>query len=173
TAEIVRDLRSFSRLDEADFKMADVHEALNATLTLLSSRLRDRVEVIKDYGELPLIECAIGQINQVLMNILTNAIQAMGDSGTLTIRTQLLEGARIQIAVRDTGPGIDESVRARIFDPFFTTKPTGEGTGLGLSISHGIIERHGGEIEVHSEPGQGSEFVVTLPVRAEPPEGEE
>jgi predicted ATPase/signal transduction histidine kinase/tRNA A-37 threonylcarbamoyl transferase component Bud32 len=167
TAEIVQDLRSFSRLDEAEFKGADIHEALDSTLTLLRSRLREGVEVVKNYGELPQIYCAIGQINQVMMNVLTNAIQAMGEQGVITITTRVVPEERIQVSILDTGAGMTESVRAKIFDPFYTTKEVGDGTGLGLSISHGLIERHQGTIEVKSELGEGTEFLITLPILPE------
>lgn len=171
TSQIVRDLRSFSRLDEAEFKSADIHEAINTTLTLLTSKLKDRAQVVKDYGALPLVYCAIGQINQVVMNLLTNAIQALGKDGLITITTRRLDEERIQFSIRDNGSGMTDAVRSRIFDPFYTTKEVGEGTGLGLSISHGIIERHGGTIEVHSTLGEGSEFVVTLPIQPKSEEG--
>lgn len=164
TSQIVRDLRNFSRLDEAEFKSADIHEAINTTLTLLGSKLKDQARVVKDFGALPPVYCAIGQVNQVFMNLLTNAIQALGADGLITITTRRLDEDRVQISIRDNGSGMSDEVKARIFDPFYTTKDVGEGTGLGLSISHGIIERHHGTIEVQSTVGAGSEFIVTLPI---------
>ncbi|HVK39392.1 MAG TPA: tetratricopeptide repeat protein [Candidatus Kapabacteria bacterium] len=163
TAEIVRGLRSFSRLGEDDLKPADLHEGLDATLTLLRPRLRDGVIVERNYGELPPVECNAGQINQVFMNILSNAIDAMEGSGRITIATSMRDDhARIEIS--DTGEGIDETVASRIFEPFFTTKAIGAGSGLGLSISYGIIEKHRGTIEVRSVRGEGTTFVIELPV---------
>ncbi len=165
TAEIVDNLRSFSRLGEAEIKPADLHQALDATLVLLHNKTKNRVRVVKDYGELPQIECTIGQLNQVFMNLLANAIQAIEGQGTITISTRAVEGGRVVVSIRDSGSGMSPDVQRRIFDPFFTTKDVGKGTGLGLSISHGIIEDHGGSIEVESEPGQGTDFRITLPMR--------
>ena len=165
TAEIVTDLRSFSRLDEAEFKSANLHEALDATLTLLRNKLRDSVEVVKEYNDIPQIDCFISQLNQVFMNLMSNAIQAMEGSGTLTIRTAREDESHVTVAIKDTGSGMSEEVKNKIFDPFFTTKDVGEGTGLGLSISHGIIEKHSGRFEVDSAPGKGTEFRVILPIR--------
>jgi signal transduction histidine kinase len=163
TAEIVKNLRSFSRLDEAAQKTADLHEALDSTLSLLTGKLGDRITVERRYGDLPKVECYPSQLNQVFMNLFVNAVQAMDDRGTLTIETAR-DGETVTIAVSDTGKGIPPEIRDKIFDPFFTTKPVGEGTGLGLSISHGIIAKHGGHIEVESEPGRGTKFKITLPV---------
>ena len=165
TKEIVIGLRNFSRLDELDLKTASVHEGIDSTLMLLRSKLRSRIRVVKEYGTLPDIECYPGKLNQVFMNILGNAIAATPGEGTITIRTWQ-DGPCVNISIRDTGTGMSEKVKRHIFEPFYTTKEVGEGTGLGLSISYGIIQKHKGKIEVNSEPGQGSEFVITLPVRA-------
>jgi signal transduction histidine kinase len=162
-AAIVKDLRTFSRLDEATRKPVDLHEGLEVSLRLLESRWKGGITLTRDYGALPQVECDSGQINQVFVNILTNACDAMGERGTLTVTTRA-DGATVRVAIRDDGPGIPPDVRARIFDPFFTTKDVGAGTGLGLSISHGIIAAHGGTIEVESAPGEGATFTVVLPV---------
>jgi len=164
TTEIVRGLRTFSRLDEDILKMADIHEGLDSTLILLHNKYKNRIEVIKDYGNLPLVECYPGQLNQVFMNILSNAIDAIEDKGTIAINTSASNGVII-IRIKDTGPGIPENIREKIFDPFYTTKGVGKGTGLGLSISQSIIEKHKGTIDVKSETGKGTEFVISLPVK--------
>ncbi len=164
TKEIVVGLRNFSRLDEVDLKTANVHEGIDSTLMLLRSKLRSRIRVVKEYGNLPDIECYPGKLNQVFMNILSNAIAATPGEGTITVRTWQ-DGPWVNISIRDTGTGMTEKVKRHIFEPFYTTKAVGEGTGLGLSISYGIIQKHKGKIEVCSEPGEGSEFVITLPVR--------
>ena len=163
TAEIVRGLRNFSRLDESALKRIDLHEGIDSTLVLLHSTYKGRIELVKEYGTLPAVECYPSQINQVFMNLLTNAIQAISEEGRITIRTRAV-GETIEVAIADTGTGMDQEVRAKIFDPFFTTKDVGKGTGLGLSISHGIIEKHHGAIAVASRPGEGTTFTITLPV---------
>jgi signal transduction histidine kinase len=164
TIEIVRGLRTFSRLDEDVLKMADIHEGLNSTLILLHNKYKNRIRIVKNYSDIPLIECYAGQLNQVFMNILSNAVDAIDDKGTITISTSI-SNSFIQVGIKDTGQGIPEKIREKIFDPFFTTKEVGQGTGLGLSISHGIIEKHQGGIKVKSEVGQGSEFIISLPVK--------
>jgi signal transduction histidine kinase len=164
TTEIVKGLRTFSRLDEDVLKVASIHEGLDSTLILLRNKYKDRIEIQRKYGSLPDIECYPGQLNQVFMNIISNAIDAIEGKGTITIST-LKTNAKVQISIRDTGTGIPEKIRTRIFEPFFTTKDVGHGTGLGLSISHGIIEKHKGTIKVNSEVGNGSEFVISLPVK--------
>ena len=163
TTEIVRGLRTFSRLDEDILKMADLHEGLDSTLILLHNRYKNKIEIIKNYGELPLIECYPGQINQVFMNILSNAVDAIDEKGTITITT-LKKGDQVSISIMDSGYGIPESLMEKIFDPFFTTKEVGKGTGLGLSISQSIIEKHNGTIEVKGKQGEGTEFIISLPV---------
>ncbi len=166
TAEIVRDLRAFSRLDSATLRTADLHEALDSTLTLLRNQTKGRIEVVKTYGAIPPVECHISQINQVFMNLLTNAIQAIDGKGTIRIATDRHGEDHVEITIRDSGRGIEPERQGKIFDPFFTTKPVGEGTGLGLSISHGIVEKHRGAIAVRSTPGAGTEVRVTLPVKS-------
>ena len=180
--EIVRSLRNFSRLDEAEFKAVDIHEGIDNTLLILQHRLKPQpqcpgIEVVKCYGNLPLVICCPGQLNQVLMNILTNAIDALEESGTqrpdresktthsrITIRTSVIKSQWVEIAVVDNSIGIPEAVQARIFDPFFTTKPVGKGTGMGMSISYQIIvEQHHGNLECFSTPGQGTEFIIQIP----------
>ena len=162
--DVVKNLRLFSRLDEADLKKIDIHEGLDSTLRLLSRYYSAGPIVLRrDYADLPLVYCYAGQLNQVWMNLLGNAAQAVGAEGEVSISTRM-EGDWISVAITDTGAGIAEEHLARIFDPFFTTKPVGEGTGLGLAISYGIIERHGGAITVMSEVGSGTTFTVKIPV---------
>jgi len=163
TKQIVRDLRTFSRLDEAERKFVDIHQSLRSTLALLSDRIGGRIRVHEVFQELPEVDCYAGQINQVFMNLLANAAQAMEDGGDLWIRTRFLEPDRVEVQIEDTGCGMSPDVMEKIFDPFFTTKPVGTGTGLGLSITYGIVQRHGGSIAVKSEPGQGTCFTLLLP----------
>jgi signal transduction histidine kinase len=167
--DIVQNLRTFSRLDEADFKETDIHEGIESTIRLISQYFPvDRVSLVRDYGSLPLMGAYSGQLNQVWMNLLVNASQALGKSkGEVKITTRTNEDDVI-VEIRDSGCGIAVQNQNRIFDPFFTTKPVGEGTGLGLSISFGIVERHGGDISVDSRLGEGSVFTVRLPKHFEP-----
>lgn len=161
--KIVQDLRTFSRMDHAELQDVDLHEEIERTLALMEPRFKNGIAVEREYGEIPRVRCYAGQLNQVFLNLLMNACDAMKDQGKITISTRRGPlGVRLSFA--DDGPGIPENVRSRIFDPFFTTKPVGEGTGLGLSLSHGIIERHGGSIHVESEPGHGATFVIDLPL---------
>jgi two-component system NtrC family sensor kinase len=164
--EIVGGLRDFSRLDEATNKRVDPNEAVRATVEMVRFQFRQKgleLEVLTT--PLPMIDCNPGQINQVLLNLIMNAIQAVDEGATITIRTRLVEDQNaIQYEIADTGPGIPESIRGKIFDPFFTTKPQGVGTGLGLWISYNIIEQHGGKIDLKTETGQGTTFTVTLPL---------
>jgi signal transduction histidine kinase len=162
----------------------ELHEGIDSTLMILQHRLKTRskcpaIEVIQNYARLPLVECYPGQLNQVLMNILANAIDALEEADTtrtvqdikdspsqITIRTGLVDRHWVEIRILDNGPGIPEKVRERIFDPFFTTKPIGKGTGMGLSISYQIIvEKHGGKLECVSNPNQGTEFVIQIPIQ--------
>ncbi|MFP4219450.1 MAG: PAS domain S-box protein [Phormidium sp.] len=171
--KIVRSLRTFSRLDEAEVKTINLNESLDSTLMILASRLRGNatrpdIELVCDYGELPEISCYAGALNQVFMNLINNAVDAIDDSGktpgVLTLETAVGDNSII-IKVRDNGSGIPEDVRDRIFDPFYTTKPVGQGTGLGLSISYQIIvERHQGTLTCDSTPGEGSTFAIELPL---------
>ena len=165
--KIVQDLRSFSRMDQADLQDADLHEEIDRTLRLMEPRFKDDIRVETDFGDFPRVRCYPGQLNQVFMNLLMNACDAIGSDGTIRIRTRPVPGG-VRLEFADDGPGIPEDVKSRIFDPFFTTKPVGVGTGLGLSLSHGLIERHGGRIEAISEPGQGTRFVIELPLVAAP-----
>jgi len=183
--EIVLTLRNFSRLDEADIKPVDIHKGIDSTLLILQSRLQSKlgyppIEIIKNYGDLPLVECYAGQLNQVFMNVLSNAIDAIErfnrdtmkngvlsnkHSSTITISTQIVNSDTVSISIKDNGQGIDAEVKQKIFDPFFTTKPVGEGTGLGLSISYQIVvNKHNGKIECISVPGKGAEFVIQIPL---------
>lgn len=160
--DIVLNLRTFSRLDETEAQLADLTEGIESTIKILGHLFRpDRVVLHKDYAELPKIECYAGQLSQVWMNLLANAAQAMNNEGDLWITTGLKDNS-VFVKIRDNGPGMPEEVVSKIFDPFFTTKPVGEGTGLGLSIVHGIIERHGGNIQVESQIGEGTTFTVEL-----------
>lgn len=171
TKEIVIGLRNFSRLEEKAYKPIDIHQSLDTTLSLLNSEFKNRIEVKKEYGELPLVTCNQTQINQVFMNILSNAAQAIEGTGTVWITTKTLslkeaDPACVSIAIQDNGPGVPSDVLQKIFDPFFTTKGVGQGTGLGLAISYGIINSHGGTIKVTSKVDSGSEFVIILPVES-------
>jgi signal transduction histidine kinase len=167
-AEIIRGLRSFSRLNEAEFKAADIHEGLDATLVLLRSRTKNTIDVIKDYDpDLPIINCNPGQLNQLFMNILTNAIEAIEmkanqDSNEIRITTRN-HPDKVEVRIKDNGIGIPNDIQEKIFDPFFTTKEVGKGTGLGLSIVFGIIKKHNGQIQVVSEVNKGSEFIIDIP----------
>jgi signal transduction histidine kinase len=192
--EIVLSLRNFSRLDEVEMKPVNIHEGIDSSLLILHNRLKPKghnpgIKIIKEYGSLPLVECYAGQINQVFMNIIGNAIDAL-ESGVLReegshskgelapsaahlitpspiiwIRTEVLGGEQVLIRIRDNGSGMKQSVVRRLFDPFFTTKPVGKGTGLGLSISHQIVvEKHGGILKCLSELGQGTEFWIQIPI---------
>lgn len=170
--QIVLSLRNFSRLDEAEMKAVDLHEGIDSTLLLLNNRLKQGIDVVKNYGDLPAVVCYPAQINQVFMNIISNATDALladkeSSDQTVTISTEAASG-QVVVKIRDNGPGIPEEIKGRLFDPFFTTKPIGQGTGLGLSISYQIIQKHQGAIAVNSALGQGSEFVITLPIKNQP-----
>lgn len=193
--EIVLSLRNFSRLDESEIKAVDIHTGLASTLTILAHRLkfqpnRPEIKVIQEYSQLPLIECYSGQLNQVFMNLLANAIDAIEEyweklnlqnsdqtieyKPCIIIQTEALENHSIRIQLIDNGPGIPETISSKLFDPFFTTKPVGKGTGLGLSISYQIIvEKHQGQFWCESEPGQGTKFMIELPINLKQPESEQ
>jgi Signal transduction histidine kinase regulating C4-dicarboxylate transport system len=177
---IVLSLRNFSRLDESEMKPVDIHEGIDSTLMILQTRFRGstnstEIEVIKNYGQLPKVNCYVSQLNQVFMNIISNAIDALEYRRHLlnqadyppiiTISTQKIQDHQVKISIADNGLGMSSEVRQRIFDPFFTTKPVGSGTGLGLSISYSIIvERHQGKMSCSSTPGEGAEFTILIPI---------
>lgn len=189
--QIVLSLRNFSRLDEAEMKPVDIHEGIDNTLLILHHRLKETAEnhsiqIIKEYGKLPLVECYAGQLNQVFMNLLTNAIDALEElkvegckipssneasdvqpvAPTILIRTWTIDSTRVGIGIADNGIGMNEEVKKRLFDPFFTTKPVGKGTGLGLAISYQlVVEKHGGQLKCHSTLGQGTEFIIEVPTK--------
>jgi signal transduction histidine kinase len=195
--QIVLSLKNFSRLDEAEQKQVDIHEGIESTLLILQHRLKEtagrpKIVLLKEFGDLPRVQCYAGQLNQVFMNIIGNAIDALEEametgqwaegelapipycpSPTLRICTDvkyeqdalIRHPSHIVIRIADNGPGIPIDVHERLFDPFFTTKEPGKGTGLGLSISYQIVvEKHGGELKCHSAPGQGTEFAIEIPV---------
>jgi len=169
TVEIVKGLRIFSRVDEQDVKKVDLHDGINSTIILLNSSMPTRIRIERDFGELPLVECLAGKINQVFMNIINNAIHAISDNiekikdPRILITTRSIRDSII-IEIGDNGLGMPESVKKKIFEPFFTTKAVGKGTGLGLSIVYSIIENHKGTLVVETEEGQGTTFIITLPV---------
>jgi len=162
--DVVQSLRLFSRLDEAEVKKVDLHESIDSTIRLLSSYYgSSEIHLIRDYGELPAVNCYAGQLNQVWTNLLVNAAQAIKGEGEVRISTRA-EGNSVVIVISDNGCGIPADQLHKIFDPFFTTKPVGEGTGLGLSIIYGIIEKHGGSITAESREGLGSSFTISIPI---------
>ena len=192
-SKLVLSLRNFSRLDEADKKVVDIHEGLDSTLLILQNRLQAEgnypdIEVIKEYGNLPKVECYPGQLNQVFMNILNNSIDTLKESifgchlfgdnlqktgnqqlttnnPQIRICTEVLDSNQVIIRITDNGCGMPEAVKQKMFDPFFTTKPVGSGTGLGMSISYQIINKHGGQLKCISAPLQGAEFIIQIPIR--------
>ncbi|MEG4272179.1 MULTISPECIES: PAS domain S-box protein [unclassified Microcoleus] len=183
--QIVASLRTFSRMDEAEKKAVNIHDGIDSTLMILQHRLKAKhnhpeIEVIKEYAQLPLVECYAGQLNQVFMNILSNALDALEERdlrrsaeekrqqpSNIRIRTELSPGGKVIIRIADNGPGIPETVGTRLFDPFFTTKPVGKGTGMGLSISYQIVtDRHNGSLKCTSSPGQGTELAIEIPLKA-------
>ncbi len=171
TRDIVIGLRNFSRLEEAALKEADINACLDDTLSLLSGELKNRITVKKEYGQLPMTLCYASNLNQVFMNILSNAAHAIKDAGEIKIKTWVSKQAGeqfVNISIKDSGQGMTKEVREKIFEPFFSTKSVGQGTGLGMSISFGIIKKHGGEIEVISEPGKGAEFILKIPAAGPP-----
>ena len=169
TAEIVKGLRIFSRLDEDDLKRADLNEGIDSSMVILNNQLGN-IQVIKEYGDLPLVECYPGKLNQVFLNILSNGIYAthkqFGDKNGGEIRiTTSTDHENVEIRFKDNGIGIAEETQKKIFDPFFTTKDVGEGTGLGMSIAYNTIRKHNGSIRINSSPGNGAEFIIILPIQ--------
>ncbi|HEV7815825.1 MAG TPA: ATP-binding protein [Janthinobacterium sp.] len=164
---IVQDLKDFSRVDASqEWVWANLHQGIDSTLNIVSNEVKYKADVIKEYANIPDIECLPSQLNQVIMNLVMNAAHAIGDErGKITIRTGSGDDARVWLEISDTGSGIAPENLSRIFDPFFTTKPVGKGTGLGLSLAYGIVQKHRGHIEVDSQPGRGTTFRITLPVR--------
>ncbi|MEC4805769.1 MAG: ATP-binding protein [Jaaginema sp. PMC 1079.18] len=181
-SDIVRSLRNFSRLDESEFKQVDIHEGIDNSLLILSYRLKQEnipaIEIIKKYGDLPGIDCCPGQINQVFMNLLTNAIdaceaayqQGLERDYQIIIQTQYYSPQRVTITVQDNGIGIPDSIVSKLFDPFYTTKPIGKGTGLGLAISYQVVaEKHNGTLDCQSIEGQGTTFTIDIPIHGKTP----
>jgi two-component system, NtrC family, sensor kinase len=162
--KIVQDLRDFSHIDKQERAMFDLEAGMDATLNIVNNELKYKAEIVKQYSGLKPFECVGAQLNQVFMNLLVNAAQAIADFGKITIRTGYQDADWLWVEIEDTGYGMNEETKARIFDPFFTTKPIGKGTGLGLSLSYKIIEDHQGRIEVVSEPGRGTTFRIVIPV---------
>jgi signal transduction histidine kinase len=160
---LVMNLKGFARVDRDGMDTIDLNDSIRSALTIAGHQLRDRITVVQELGEVPKVKCMPSQINQVFLNMITNASQAMDDDGTLTIRSVAKPNA-VEVSFEDTGSGIPDDVLPKIFDPFFTTKPVGEGTGLGLSIVHKIIQGHGGTIRVKSQVGKGTTFFVELPI---------
>jgi hypothetical protein len=169
TAEIVKGLRIFSRLDEDDLKKADINEGMDSTLIITNNMLNNHISIQKKYGNLPLIECYPGKLNQVFLNIISNGIYAIqkkfgdSDGGVLSITTYH-DQTHVYIKIADNGTGMDEPTKKRLFEPFFTTKDVGEGTGLGLSIAYNTINKHNGQILIESQLGTGTEFIIKLPL---------
>lgn len=170
TAEIVKGLRIFSRLDEDDLKKADINEGMESTLVIANNLFNNIIKVEKKYGNLPLIECYPGKLNQVFLNMISNAVYAIkkkfnnNDGGILTIKTYLTDDNNLAISIADNGTGMDETTKKKLFEPFFTTKDVGEGTGLGMSIAYNTVIKHNGTIEINSELGVGTEFIIKLPL---------
>jgi two-component system NtrC family sensor kinase len=163
-ADLVLRLRTFSRLDEADVKTVDLNESIRSVVEFAHFITKENdTDFLAEYGELPPVTCAVGQVNQAILNILTNAIQAAGKSGRVALTTEVA-GDEVIITISDNGPGLAEGTAERIFEPFFTTKPVGQGTGLGLSIAYAVVAEHGGTIKVQSAPGKGASFAIHLPV---------
>ncbi|MFZ6046432.1 ATP-binding protein [Pseudomonas sp. CR3202] len=168
--KIITALKDFSHIEEEEFRAADLHRGFDSTLNLVNNELKYKAEVVREYGDLPLVECIASQINQVVMNLLINAAHAIESFGRITLRSGH-QGDWVWLEVEDDGKGIEPAILNRIYEPFFTTKPVGKGTGLGLALSYNIVQKHGGRIEVFSRPGQGTRFRVWLPLRQPPLDG--
>ena len=164
--KIVQDLKDFSRVDaRQEWEWVNLHQGIDSTLNIVNNEIKYKADVVKQYGELPEVQCLPSELNQVFMNLLVNAAHAItADRGTITIRTGV-QGEEVWVEVEDTGCGIAPENLGRIFDPFFTTKAVGQGTGLGLSLSYGIVQKHEGRLTVKSQPGKGTSFTVTIPIR--------
>jgi two-component system NtrC family sensor kinase len=163
-ADLVVKLRTFSRKDEGELKHVSVRESVQSLLTILAHRTRDRIRIETVFGEPDSIECYPSLLNQAVMNLVSNSIDAIEGPGTITIRTGAVEDA-YRISVDDTGPGICPELRERVLEPFFTTKPVGLGTGLGLSITYSIVQRHGGSLELRDAEGGGTSALITIPIK--------
>ncbi|MDH5600837.1 MAG: ATP-binding protein [Gammaproteobacteria bacterium] len=163
--KIVHDLKDFSHVDEEEWQWTDMHKGIDSTLNVVNNEIKYKAKVVKEYGDLPDIECIASQLNQVFMNLLVNASHAIEDQGIITIRSGKLGDDNVWVEISDTGNGIKEENISKLFEPFFTTKPVGKGTGLGLSLSYSIIQKHGGHIDVESELNKGTKFKITLPVK--------
>jgi signal transduction histidine kinase len=182
--DIVKSLRNFSRLDESDLKSVNLHEGIDSTLLILQSHFqvkpkKNGIQILKNYGDLPLLDCYPGELNQVFLNIIANAIDALDDDclshlannrhnidKQIRITTDVINSSWVRISIADNGCGINEDILPKIFDPFFTTKPVNKGTGLGLSTCYQIITSlHHGKLYCYSSPGQGAEFMIEIPVR--------
>jgi two-component system, NtrC family, sensor kinase len=164
---IVQDLKDFSRTGDADWQHVNLHACLESAVNMVWNEIKDNAELVRNYGDLPQVECIPSQLGQVFMNLLVNAAQSIRDQGRITVATRR-RSDMVEIEIGDTGHGIPADVLPKVFDPFFTTKPVGKGTGLGLSVSYGIVRNHGGKIEVSSQPGLGSTFTITLPIERIP-----
>jgi two-component system NtrC family sensor kinase len=166
--DLVAKLRTFSRLDEGRFKTVNIHDSIESVLLLLRHKTEDRIQIERCYGDVESVSCLAGELNQALLNIISNAIDSIEGRGKITLTTSERDG-QFSISIRDTGKGIPQDIRNRVFEPFFTTKAVGEGAGLGLAVSYGIAKAHRGSLEFSSTEGEGTEFVLTIPTLAESP----
>lgn len=162
--QIVQDLKDFSHVDEAEWQWANIHQGITSTLNIAHNETKYKAEIHTEFGDIPDIECIISQLNQVFMNLIVNAAHAIEEKGIITIKTEPLQNDKIRITISDTGKGITEDNLNRVFDPFYTTKPVGKGTGLGLSLAFSIVEKHHGTIDLTSQVGKGTSFMIDLPI---------